>query len=119
MVLSLMANIKSMLSGNAHAKKLHPVFEDDADIPQAILCDSTFFAQIMMNLVANVIEFTPDGGKVTVQMRLLQKDNKRCPEPVFLALHPQNQGCFQESPHGRCNSTHLTCHHRHRLVLSP
>ena len=75
---ALMANIKSMLSGNAHAKKLHLVFEDDADIPQAILCDSTFFTQIMMNLVANAIKFTPEGGKVTVQMRLLQKDHTRC-----------------------------------------
>ena len=75
---ALMANIKSMLSGNDHAKKLQLIFDGDANVPRAILCDSTFLTQIMMNLVSNAIKFTPEGGKVTVKMRLLHKEHTRC-----------------------------------------
>ena len=47
---------------------------DDA-IPSALIGDEQRLAQIITNLLSNAVKFTPDGGKISLNARLAEKEN--------------------------------------------
>jgi PAS domain S-box-containing protein len=57
-----------------HSIRLSLEIEPDAEIE--IKADERKFKQIMFNLLSNAVKFTPDGGSVSVQARILPEDKK-------------------------------------------
>lgn len=68
-LLPLLHNIRSIIGVRALEKKLDFALELDGDLPRALLGDDVRLAQVLLNLLANAVKFTPDGGRV----RLLAK----------------------------------------------
>ncbi len=55
-------NVIKLLSVRASAKDVRLTHELDASLPRYIFGDSVRFRQILMNLVANAVKFTPSGS---------------------------------------------------------
>lgn len=47
----------------------------DTNIPKTLVCDIQRLKQVINNLISNAIKFTPDGGKVQVEILLHSKNN--------------------------------------------
>ena len=74
------------LQETARAKGVTLSCDLPPDLPSAH-ADPTRLRQILIILLDNAIKFTPDGGAVTIQARLLQQD------PRFLLLEVSDTGC--------------------------
>jgi PAS domain S-box-containing protein len=72
--------------GTARAKGVTLSSDLPPDLPSAY-ADRTRLRQILIILLDNAIKFTPDGGAVTIQARMLQQ------EPSFLLLEVSDTGC--------------------------
>lgn len=80
------SDILNTLEGTARAKGATLSCDLPPDLPSAH-ADQTRLRQILIILLDNAIKFTPDGGAVTIQARLLQQD------PRFLLLEVSDTGC--------------------------
>ena len=69
---SVQAVVK-MLRLRADAKDLTLSYEIDAQLPRRLYSDSVRFRQILTNLIANAVKFTPTGG---VHVRLSRRSDK-------------------------------------------
>lgn len=57
----------------AMAKEKEIVFDTKIDIKhKQVLCDSTKVKEILVNLIGNAIKYTPNGGRVTVDVKELE-----------------------------------------------
>ena len=74
------------LQGTAGAKGVTLSCDLPPDLPRAH-ADQTRLRQILIILLDNAIKFTPDGGAVTIEARLLRHD------PRFLLLEVSDTGC--------------------------
>jgi signal transduction histidine kinase len=74
------------LKGAADAKGVTLSCDLPPDLPRAH-ADQTRLRQVLIILLDNAIKFTPEGGAVTVQARLLEHD------PRFLLLEVSDTGC--------------------------
>ena len=74
------------LKGTADAKGVTLSCDLPPDLPRAH-ADPTRLRQVLIILLDNAIKFTPDGGAVTIQAGLLQKD------PRFLLVEVSDTGC--------------------------
>jgi PAS domain S-box-containing protein len=74
------------LSGTALAKGIDLSSDLPPQLPSAY-ADQTRLRQILIILLDNAVKFTPDGGAVKIQARLLQQD------PRFLLLEVSDTGC--------------------------
>jgi signal transduction histidine kinase len=74
------------LQGAALAKEITLSFDTSTHVPSAY-ADPTRLRQILLILFDNAIKFTPQGGAVKVQTRLLEKD------PSFLLVEVSDSGC--------------------------
>jgi PAS domain S-box-containing protein len=73
------------LHGSARAKGVTLSYDLPPNLPSAH-ADATRLRQILIILLDNAIKFTPEGGSVTIQARVLQKD------PRFLLLEVSDTG---------------------------
>ena len=60
-----------VISGRADDKRL--VLDADIEGAISVVADRRAIKQIIVNLLSNAVKFTPDGGKVVVRSRLLQR----------------------------------------------
>jgi PAS domain S-box-containing protein len=74
------------LQGTARAKKITLSCDLPPELPSAH-ADQIRLRQMLIILLDNAIKFTPDGGAVTIQARVLQQD------PRFLLLEVSDTGC--------------------------
>ena len=60
----LLHDLKTIISGQIHAKQLE-LYMDAMDVTdEDIYCDKTRLNQVLLNLLSNAIKFTPAGGTV-------------------------------------------------------
>ncbi|MCL2199993.1 MAG: response regulator, partial [Defluviitaleaceae bacterium] len=50
----------------------------DTAIPQCMIGDDQRLTQVVSNLLANAVKFTPDYGQITVNAKLLQENDNQC-----------------------------------------
>ena len=67
-------NIHSIMTVRAAEKNQTLEVELSDDLPW-VIGDDTRLSQILINLLSNAVKFTPDGGKISLSMRLLYTDN--------------------------------------------
>jgi two-component system NtrC family sensor kinase len=85
-VADAVTDIINTIEGTARAKGVTLSCDLSPDLPRAH-ADRTRLRQILIILLDNAIKFTPDGGAVTIQARLLEQD------PRFLVLEVSDTGC--------------------------
>ena len=67
----ILHDIKTIISGQIHAKQLE-LYMDVMDVTdEDIFCDKTRLNQVLLNLLSNAIKFTPAGGTVSVRIAQL------------------------------------------------
>jgi PAS domain S-box-containing protein len=70
-----MTTVKKVHYAIAQARGLSLQLELSPDIPDKVLVDAQRLRQVLNNLMANALKFTPEDGMVTLGARLLEKDN--------------------------------------------
>ena len=74
----LLHDLKTIISGQIHAKQLE-LYMDAMDVTdEDIYCDKTRLNQVLLNLLSNAIKFTPAGGTVSVRLRQFPSTQKGC-----------------------------------------
>ena len=74
----LLHDLKTIISGQIHAKQLE-LYMDAMDVTdEDIYCDKTRLNQVFLNLLSNAIKFTPAGGTVSVRLRQFPSTQKDC-----------------------------------------
>ena len=74
----LLHDLKTIVSGQIHAKQLE-LYMDAMDVTdEDIYCDKTRLNQVLLNLLSNAIKFTPAGGTVSVRLRQFPSTQKDC-----------------------------------------
>ena len=66
----------------------------DPEMPSFIISDDQRLAQVITNLLSNAVKFTPEKGKVDVEVRLLQKDNDGL--RIYISVTDNGIGISQE-----------------------
>ncbi len=64
---NLLANSFIMIREKAHKNDIALHLDIDADIPEGIIADERKIKQVVFNLLANAMKFTPSGGEITVK----------------------------------------------------
>jgi len=73
----MMANIVDVTDIRAQEKHIQIVVNMSPDIPSDVICDELRLAQVIINLMTNAIKFTPDNGKVQLNVQKVEeKDNE-------------------------------------------
>ena len=75
-VKDIISTVESMFQAKAEEKNLKLVVNIDSDTPEIVSGDAVRLTQILVNLVANAIKFTEDGGVYLRVTPMRQKDDK-------------------------------------------
>ena len=71
-------------------KKLHLETEVEKNIPP-IHSDERWLAHILVNLIANAVKFTPEGGRVTVSAKVSGDTLVLCVEDTGIGIAPEDR----------------------------
>ena len=74
----LMQRVANVINFKVDEK--HQVFtiKVDKDVPPSLITDQQRLAQVLTNLLSNAVKFTPEGGKIDLQVHLLDQDDTHC-----------------------------------------
>ena len=62
-------DLKTIISGQIHAKQLE-LYMDAMDVTnEDVYCDKMRLNQVLLNLLSNAVKFTPAGGTVSVRLK--------------------------------------------------
>ena len=64
------------------------------DLPFSLVADDQRLAQVITNLLSNAVKFTPERGKISVEVRMLHEDEKGC--RIYVAVADTGIGISPE-----------------------
>jgi len=107
-IIGVMNNIIEIFSHFAHENEIDLSFEPEVDELYCLL-DSQKLDKIMLNLLSNSIKFTPEGGSVTLKLKLIDKTIYIEVEDTGAGIAPNNVAnifdtYYQQTPNLRRNT---------------
>ena len=67
----LLHELKTIISGQIHAKNLHLHMDARNVLDEDVYCDRTRMNQVLLNLLSNAVKFTPEGGRINLRIAQL------------------------------------------------
>ena len=64
------------------------------DLPFSLIADDQRLAQVITNLLSNAVKFTPEGGNISVEVRMLHEDETGC--HIYVAVTDTGIGISPE-----------------------
>ena len=74
----MLRRVANVVSFRVDEKQQKFMVHIDNAIPKTLIGDDQRMAQVITNLIGNAIKFTPDGGSISLNTRLLGEENKLC-----------------------------------------
>ncbi|MDL2232706.1 response regulator [Ruminococcaceae bacterium OttesenSCG-928-L11] len=71
-------NVRSIVGVRAAEKDLQLSLSIAPDVPVAVLGDEMRLSQILLNLLSNAVKFTPNNGRISLSIQLLDRAEGRC-----------------------------------------
>lgn len=71
----IMNNIRTILSNQAKDKRINFEIIVDSTLPDYIHCDKMYLTQVIVNLLSNALKFTPENGKVSAEVKVLDSSS--------------------------------------------
>lgn len=90
----MLRRILNVVQFRVEEKKQELIISIDPDIPASLVADEQRLAQVLANLLSNAVKFTPDGGVITVSLRLLEEKDGLC--ALRLAVKDTGIGLTEE-----------------------
>ena len=89
-IADLVERVSESVSYMVGTKKLHLETKVEKHIP-IINSDERWLAHILVNLIANAVKFTPEGGRVTVSAKLADDMLVLCVEDTGIGIAPEDR----------------------------
>jgi CheY-like chemotaxis protein len=74
----MISTVRNMVEFRLGERRQRLLVDIDEAIPPALVGDDQKLAQVVTNLVANAMKFSPEGGEIGLSARLLSLDGARC-----------------------------------------
>jgi len=74
----LINSIVNVINFKVEEKQLHLKVIIDENIPQNLIGDDLHLAQVITNLLSNAVKFTPGGGSINLEIKLVEKKYGVC-----------------------------------------
>ena len=74
----LLKKVVNIINYNVAKKRQNLSVYIDDTIPRFLISDDQRLAQVITNLLSNAVKFTPDGGDVTIDAKLIKEDVGGC-----------------------------------------
>ncbi|MBU1668116.1 response regulator [bacterium] len=87
-------NIINLFNARAKSKNITYQLDMDSNISPCLLMDTLRLSQILSNLISNAIKFTPENGKIIVEVKSLSKTNDL--EKLYIAVTDNGIGISKE-----------------------
>jgi len=75
---SMLHKVANVMTMRIEEKQQELLVKTDEDIPAALVGDDQRLSQIIMNLLSNANKFTPEGGTITLDSKLLSSEEDIC-----------------------------------------
>ena len=74
----MLKRVTGMIEFKIKEKEQNLTVSFDPLVPARIVADEQRLAQVLTNLLSNAVKFTPEEGKITLSVRLIEKRDKDC-----------------------------------------
>ena len=74
----MLRRVVSVIAVSTDKKEQHFSLTIDETIPRHLIGDDQWLAQILINLLANAVKFTPNNGSITLAVQLLHDEGTHC-----------------------------------------
>jgi len=102
-VATLVERVTASVSWMVGTKKLNLEVALEPDLPD-VQSDERWLAHVLVNLIANAVKFTPEGGRVTVRARALETSVELAVEDTGIGIAPEDREKifepFRQGEHG-------------------
>ncbi len=102
-VSELVERVTASVSWMVGTKKLDLKVALEPDLPD-VQSDERWLAHVLVNLIANAVKFTPEGGRVTVRARALESAVELAVEDTGIGIAPEDREKifepFRQGEHG-------------------
>jgi len=96
-VVEILENLTQFYNQGELEKQVKVVFENQADEPLYIRAFEAPFAQVLRNLIDNALTFSPEGGFVTLSVKLTQEADTKLEDRIVIAVEDDGMGIPEEN----------------------
>ena len=89
-IAELVERVTASVSWMVGTKKLNLEVALEPDLP-SVQSDERWLAHVLVNLIANAVKFTPEGGRVTVRARAVENGVELAVEDTGIGIRPEDR----------------------------